>query len=561
MLKIIKNKIELLISLCASVLCAAVFAGCVEDLSEQNAEGCEAGAGAKFYLAVNIADVSTVQSRAVEFNNGTPGESGASEGLFFIFSADGKSMYSVPQRRPLTSSPSGGAASVAHTVLLIDGVPPSEGPTPDMQVVCVLNAPKELEQGVASLQDLTSKTIALPSCEANTFIMTNAVYKEGSSTVTGTPITAANLARSRDEALRNPVIINVERLVAKVRVRFHPDFVNEGIDVMLGDTILTHYYINITGIAVVNSPDKAYLFKNIGGINQSWSWNDAARHRSYWESIPSDVTYPMKSYNDYVEASAGLDFEDLENFDYTTYVLPNTGSAKQTALLVCAQYFSYDSKMLIYFNGTYYDEWGIYGGYAYWLKKMGYVDVYYGTKGYDPPRLYEYPILRNHFSFYNNYDMPLPNSRSYECCAYFPPFKDGERHPYYSDLIYQGIYKKVKDSTGKETLVRVDDYTELNNLCKEKGKVQFYNEGKCYYFVNIDHSSIANLAPHTLEGVVRNTFYDLTIKSIGQLGTPVFDGTDPIDPERIETNPHFGIDFKCSPWNTALNKNINIEIK
>ena len=63
-------------------------------------------------------------------------------------------------------------------------------------------------------------------------------------------------------------------------------------------------------------------------------------------------------------------------------------------------------------------------------------------------------------------------------------------------------------------------------------KVLWWNEGKCYFFVPVEH-----LGGKT--GVVRNHWYQLVVNSVSGLGTPVADPTEPIDPNVIEDETYY----------------------
>ena len=63
-------------------------------------------------------------------------------------------------------------------------------------------------------------------------------------------------------------------------------------------------------------------------------------------------------------------------------------------------------------------------------------------------------------------------------------------------------------------------------------KVRWWNDGKCYFFVEVKHAS-------NKIGVVRNHWYNLTINSISGLGTPVADPNDDIVPEKLEDEQYF----------------------
>lgn len=524
-------------------LTAICLAGCISENQFDNDGDQINGKRGPYYLSVNFASTDIGNSRAAEFDEGTPEESGTSEGLFFIFSPNGNKMYGEPQRIALTAKPTqAGENRGFESVLVVDDVALGNGPSAGMQVVCVVNAPTGLETGVTTLQNLLDKTGDYSQSSPNSFIMTNAVYKNGSSTVVGTPIAIDNIATSREQALKNPVLLNLERVVAKIRVKGDPQFSNKGVTLTV-DGVEKHLNIKIKAISLVNTLNKAYLFKNISGINQPWEWSDPIRQRCYWETTPLNALCSQKSFNDYVSTSASVDFSDMTSFDYTAYTLPNTGSEKKTTLLLCAQLCDENGNPfpLAFFRGAYYSWDKISIAYSDWLYQCGYC-MKNGEKWI--------PILTGEFRYFNEYDN-VPDQtaglKSYECVAFFPP---------YSNV----IYKKGYDSSGNETYIPIPNKQELNALCKTE-KLRIYFGGQSYYFVNIDHSQIANLAPHALEGVVRNICYNLTIKSVGGLGTPVFDPSDPIDPEEADPTYSMRVEMSILPWRVALNSNSNVTIK
>ena len=80
-----------------------------------------------------------------------------------------------------------------------------------------------------------------------------------------------------------------------------------------------------------------------------------------------------------------------------------------------------------------------------------------------------------------------------------------------------------------------EDITVTDEVAAEIAKlekVRWWNDGKCYFFVDVKHES-------NKPGVVRNHWYDLTINSISGLGTPVADPDEDIVPEKIEDEQYF----------------------
>ena len=66
---------------------------------------------------------------------------------------------------------------------------------------------------------------------------------------------------------------------------------------------------------------------------------------------------------------------------------------------------------------------------------------------------------------------------------------------------------------------------------------QMWNDGHTYYYLNIKHigyNASAETQPTGAYGIVRNHVYDIKINGVSGLGTPVFDDTHIITPEKPE---------------------------
>jgi hypothetical protein len=164
-------------------------------------------------------------------------------------------------------------------------------------------------------------------------------------------------------------------------------------------------------------------------------------------------------------------------------------------------------------------------------------------------------------------------------------------------LLYKGdnyhVYPYIEITTEKQyyhvTSEGVVAYTqaELTDELKQLSYAQYWNKGHCYYFTEIMHptykadgtsstGSVIYKQGDDVEGIVRNHWYVMSIKSIVGLGTPVPvsdkpkedeelvdpDPEDPdpdpeIDPTRPkdDQNNNWFLDVKCviQPWQQVTN--------
>lgn len=500
-------------------LAALAFAGCSND--DDPAAGGNENEGENYgYVAVNIVQPKSIGARAsAGFEYGSDDENKAESGLFFIFNEDGTA-YGQPQRLALTGSGTGNSPEVEriyNAVLVIDGA--ATAPTAGLQIVCVLNAPAGLETGVTSLAGLTEKIDNYSTHTSGTFIMSNSVYKDGDDTILGATVAAENISTSASVALNKPVNIYVERVVAKIRAKGTDSFTNNGANPAI-DGVEKNLNIKITGIEIANIAETSYLVKNIDGISYNWAW-DVTNKRSYWETVPSALTYSNKSYNTIVTDSpkdGDGDTFDITKVNTTDYIQPNT-SAQKTAVLVTAELLDGTSP---------YDFVYLRGGYFTPDKALAVIAQYAANNGYYKktsaegvtPEVYS-QLSINDFEWKNKLDEGATQYTWLERYEVVAQVK--------SDV--SDLYKK--DGATYTSATASDINTLLAGTENSHPYVaQYYKDGKCYYFVNIDQSSIASATAHTYDGVVRNHIYDLTLNSIKGIGTPVFDPDDVIIPER-----------------------------
>ena len=489
------------------------------------------------YIAVSIVQPKSVTSRAGTDDNtptppdgfeyGTTDENKATEALFFIFSADGGTMYGNAQRVPIKGSGTDDNHAVERiydAVLIIDGA--GTDPTSSAkQVVCVLNAPDKLEENITNLNGLKGKVDNYGASASGSFIMSNSVYYENDTEHIGTIVDGSKIKKSASEAVNDPVEVYVERIVAKIRAKAKTGtgdagFQNTGAHPVVDGEMKT-LTINVTGIEIANIAVQSSLLKNIENI--TWpsgvsvtdksDWNAPTYFRSYWEVTPT-TTYGNKSYEEIAKESFSLADINLQE-----YIQPNTNQNQKTAILVTAQLKDGDIPAdLVYIRGGYTTNEGALALVAQLIANQGFFKK---TSAADATPVTYSQLGKDDFEWKNKMDESTLSLESYEVVAQVKSS-------------VEGIYKMERNSETGEAIYTESSVSDVNAFLKgEEGlkyRARVFNQGKCYYFVNIDQSTVVGLESGKLEGVVRNHIYDLTLNGIGGVGVPVFDPKDVIIP-------------------------------
>lgn len=523
-------------SLFLSMLVGMAFVGCSSE-KELNGGGTDPVKGGTGYVAVNIVQPKTVGTRATgDFENGDAAENNASEGLFFIFDASGN-VHNVndksSQRIKLAGSGTTESPAVERiysAILLIDGVTtnPTDGA---QQIVCILNAPAELETGVTKLSDLQAKVedYCTGKTEDGKFVMSNSVYYDGDNLIVATPVKAGNVKKSASEALNNPVDIYVERVVAKVRAKQKTGGITNNVVKITVDGVEHSYAINIDGIALSNRSDKAYLLKSLTGYsNNKWTWNDKTNFRSFWEVMPGkkdgadQVTVQKVSWND-IDGDGHYNAEATPgNYCFTQYILPNTfektGDVINTSIMVAAHLTetvdgTTKNADLVWIRGGYTTDKGALNVIASAVQTKF---AYYKKTGESSYKELEF----------SDFEWKGETGVGYSC---------------YAQLKTEfGTDNKIYEFTGVTPAEVTDGVSKVNNYLKFKDNSLYarkYTDGKSYYFVEIEHVAATGsegTATPAINGIVRNHIYDLTLNSIAGPGIPVFNPADKNIPQEPE---------------------------
>ena len=447
-------------------------------------------------------------------------------------------------------------AAISDAVLVIK----QSKQAPPAKMVVVLNAPT-----------IAAKTLADLRAEISTlttngyFIMSNSVYVEGGAVVDATPIMSANIfaanhlyredgteinvgtvlpdtdvytekgGLAENKITVKPVDIYVERVAAKVRVSLDEDNAvviagSTAIPVMDGKNPASqvkfgesNVYAKVLGWQITNNTSKAYLLKK---VDPSWTedglgftWNASSLYRSYWATTTDEPKHnftfnqvmghnPEAGYDYYFENTKGYNPDgnktDVNNAAgdnaFDNKLGENGNQASQ--LLVAAQLVDGNGKPLeiAKWYGVQYTVPALKTAMVATVASKIYVVEGAGYRTIDEDDVVFYQVAQNTED--NRYEVKVtvdPNK------TYYSPTSEGTF---------------TVDNKGAETLLAGID------------PAQMWTTGYTYYYTTIKHFGAAGKDGEY--GIVRNHVYDVNIDGVTGFGTPVYDPTHIITPEKPE---------------------------
>ena len=172
------------------------------------------------------------------------------------------------------------------------------------QVLCVANPSSTAMSnlGGKNLSAVLEVVTSAPDWANGKFLMTNATFVKGTgdaAAVETATSTTGHIVRSVEEAEEKPVIINLERAAAKVRVAYDPDYTVKNIDTdpstttFMVDGAATELHVHVYGWRLMNYATSGYGFKQLSSsytFNPAWTWNDENKGRSYWANSLASAT-------------------------------------------------------------------------------------------------------------------------------------------------------------------------------------------------------------------------------------------------------------------------------
>lgn len=560
------------------------FAACNK---ENNASG-PIFEGDKAYVSVKIAFSNDAATKGTDdkdkpFWYGTDDEHSidATRTIFVFYNADG----SYSQIAKATSLPGTGNTSSEAVegntewngkgVIVLRNLTSKSYPK---YMAVVLNATTDIENGLKG-KSITEATAFISNCavaetkdnKLQNFVMSSSTYLYNNKAVFCTELTDNNFQETEAATEDNEITAYVERIAAKVTVKLNDKYATSGQKVEIGSFAVKNVdaegkisevtkplYARIDGWGLNATAPESYIFKNIE--NWTWEfnnptgttkWNDPDHFRSYWgKSVNynnSDYIYPEYS-GTIVTDKKLLNYVNYNQLDVTlnsaAYCRENTNTAD---FLRTDNFSSKVTSVLL--KATLVDE----GGNIFPV--VNYENTLWTEEGY--------------------LNRVLANNK-----AKLPYYKAGETT---SETTYKQIDKDfltVEDAGDGVVYVKIDptkatmdlfednagaskkDLDYFNNLINGTGTLKnantaamYYKEGMMYYNVPIEHLNNNAKFPNLTGlkeadyGVVRNHYYIMTINSIKNLGSAVFNPEKNIVPNDDDSKKYYvGAKINILSW-------------
>jgi hypothetical protein len=358
------------------------------------------------------------------------------------------------------------------------------------------------------------------------FMMSNSAYHDGTSEVYTTPIKPENLRYTADESQQNPVKVYVERVVAKVTLGEQDDKIElkdtENYKKVYEDGL----WVKISGWKLFNTASQTYLIKDIDGIYGTSAaydgWNSDTNFRSFWATVPSDLSLSTDS----------ISWKEINDAGFA-----NEYPFENTSLTVTKDGKTVDNHTCVALAGTLVDKGGKAVEIGKWLSN------YYTTDGLKTA-IANF-LATSLYTYDKDATAEKWSSVTAEDITLNPVNKKG-----YDEVKAGVVSTKSWYKSGSTTALTE---TELEAILDKVPTASLWKDGKCYYFAEITHT---NGSP----AVVRNHEYQVKISSIQGLGTPVYDPDEKIDPIRPDDTETWYLDAKMYVQAWKIVKN-NIDFK
>lgn len=481
---------------------AAAFNSCSNDDVVAEGSSPEGGLTGKTraYIAINInPDSKNVPaSKQAIYEDGTEAESKVGTTRFYFFNRQGnpyivdentnKSYVDINLSYSNSNPGNDNITEESNPTIVIDAA--NDKPT---SILAVLNPPSSLQaKGNLSINEF--KNLTDVNC-SNTeqFVMTNSTYFNGSNVVDAITLHPNQVQTSQNAALRNPVNIYVERVLAKVRTTYSNNNYDSGQHTGQ-DMGSEQVYVKVLGWNVVNTNESTYLLKN---ISTSWTdnnlgiegWNSSADHRSFW----------CNSYNQGTQSNTS--WNETTNTVPPVYCYENTyaqNDKNKTAVQFACQLVDKNGEPIeiAIWKGTRMTADRLKTAITKEIANSG-APIWYKDETESNENQTVWKQLDEKLI-----DFTLSNDISY----HVNPILTTDA---------QSLTFAI-DGQGSKTYT----VAEVNAILKGyKGMI--YKNGMTYYFTDIKHlGKKGSVAEY---GVVRNHVYDINITGIKGLGTPVFD--------------------------------------
>lgn len=523
--------------------------------SKENVTPDQGGSDANQYMAVNIAMPvgASTKAPADNYRDGTEAEStvNVNNSIFLFYDAYGNYLTAgtisatdgsvdANGNLQLTTNPSNYVEKDSKAVIVL-------GPTKirPALVLAVLNYDKCNTLKNLSLADVHAHVDNNAiSTEAGKFTMTNSVYVDGKNIVNATPISASSVKETKEDALKSPVQIYVEREAVKVNMKGKDGLNKTAEGKIYFETANSEYVLDgvkvaarivVDGWAVNAFNTTSYLVKNVPAswiaTNPFANWYDEAAKRTFWAQDPNysgseeyifgrdpkdePGTYKNVQYLSWNEAAAN-------NVDSYSHIYENTADkasakvnggelANVPTILIAAHVemaqdgTAWNNPDLYKFGGLFYTNTSLKNYAAEQILKNKLHWEYTTTEGTKTASVSPDQI---DIDFVANI---VDNSGSVKIkvAGVTAPAADATLKNADNTVIESANWAKaIEDILNGETGFNV-----------AKNELVCYKNGMCYYQVPIKHNQAVDDVAY---GTVRNHIYELTLSKIAKLGNPVF---------------------------------------
>ncbi len=595
------------------LVAALALTGCSNDEPAPN--GNQSPDGESQYLAISIVSTDNGASRytegTLEYEDGTEAENAVNGLRVYFFNSYGYPVnvknnsgnyYDVPLDQITTSGPEHGLTveKKINAVLIV-----GNGEATPTQLVAVLNPDTSLGTGSYTLTDLRRQigNYSKLANENSQFVMANSVYVDGGNVIEAQTILPQNYANSKEEALASPVTVYVERNVAKVRVNASMTgktaLADGGIMCPVYDnatkqpyTITTNgtetaVYVKFLGWDVTADLEYAYLSKNVRtgwreNILGSGKWNDPDHHRSYWADVCDGGTSAATNNNQYFSYASGTNFT-LNKFDGRESKYCNENGEKKgtsgmiyanTEIIIKGELCDGDGNpltftelagvrtiddanytylknrfLLMLRSGRAHSHWKVYRDAEGNITKAEEItadDITFMTANEAANRGINSATRVE----------TVENGTYYVYARLTPEVEADDSFEWYTNITREDIIDSETGAvTGQTITVKPGDKkttAEINAHLLDLSHAKIWNSGKTYYFATIMQGA-------TLPGVVRNHIYDMNLKNVYGIGTPVYNPDEVIVPEKPQDDDTFvAAEIKILSWRLISN-DVNLE--
>lgn len=531
---------------------AMLFTACKPEPDDGDETNPNNGDGEKSYISLTLTSGDGGSKGIADYNDGTAAEVAVSKAYVFFFK-NGEGFAPAPGTddnncnwKELTFANWTGTgeedhstdqtvSDISETVMAISSY---KGELPN-QMVVVLNW--EPTSTTYSLEDLREALVSHVQEFNSTdyFVMSNSVYQGSSGPVYATPLAITDFKTKPEDAEDSPIKVYVERVAAKVVLTTdgYPEHIFPLLTTQAGSTQIeiegTPIYAKILDWELYNDYEKSTIIKNIDGLDDPedpYLWNDISHFRSTWAvtsgtwaeyNDPDDEFFTWGTPSSYT--TTGHYCGENTRGNDVAYAAQRTKiiikaqltDAAGTAAYDVARWFGHhyikEADLLSAVSNTvaskyYYIDGGVY-------KSISAADLMTvaGNGNTGEPKKYQ-------VYFQLNTADGLGNNKTW--------------------------YIPKTDGTGYD---EVDDNATINAYLKENiAPALVYKGGRTYFFTDVKHLN-------ETYGVVRNHYYDVNIKSISGLGTPIPDEGAHLDPElpADDQSTYLATEINILSWNVV----------